>query len=152
LLASRVNFFNPVYYARLDPFARREAIRSFSSLLGMVGAVLALAKMGGASVGLDPRSADFAKIRIGNTRLDILGGFQQPFRLLSQLFSGTIISSTTGKKINLASSKFGATTYMDVLQRFFRSKLAPPPSVAWDVLDQKDFTGNKVTWWRELYQ
>jgi len=150
LLASRINFFNPMYYARLDPFARREAIRSFASLMTMVGGVLYLAHLGGAKVGLDPRNADFGKIRIGDTRIDILGGFQQPFRLMSQLISGTIVSSSTGEKLNLASGKYGAMTRMDVLQRFFRSKLAPPPSAFWDVMDQRDFVGNPIDWKNEI--
>lgn len=150
LLASRINLFNPAYYTRLDPFARREAIRAFASMMGALSGVLYLAHMGGADVGLDPRSADFAKIKLGNTRIDILGGFQQPIRLLSQLFTGTIISSTTGDKINLASGKYGATTRMDVLQRFFRSKTAPFPSVFWDLMEGKNFIGDPITWQNEF--
>jgi hypothetical protein len=78
LLWSRLNFMNPVYYARLDPFARKEALKAAVGLVGTIGTVLALMRAGGIRVSGDPRNADWAKIRLGNTRIDILGGFQQP--------------------------------------------------------------------------
>ena len=151
LLASRVNMLNPLYYAKLDPFARREALRNIAALGGTALTVLSLAKMAGAKVNDDPRNADFGKIKIGNTRLDILGGFQQPIRLGAQLYTGTIISSTTGKKIALAGG-FAHTSRYDVVMRFLQSKASPVPSVVVDLLKGQTFGGQKITAQNEIVQ
>lgn len=88
----------------------------------------------------DPRNADFGKIRIGNTRVDLAGGFQQPLRLLAQLGSGEIVSSTSGKLEHLSGGGFG-TSRLDVLQQFARGKLAPIPSLGADLLSGSQFAG-----------
>lgn len=146
LLASRVNFLNPVYYAKLDPFARREALKAARNLVGTVGTVLTLAKLGGADVNTDPRNADFAKMKFGNTRIDVLGGFQQPVRLLAQLFSGKIVSSTTGKTLNLGPQGPGKLSRKDIVQRFLEQKLSPSPSLINDWFKGTDFADKPFSW------
>jgi hypothetical protein len=79
----------PAYYMRMEPFARKQALRAATRLAGTLSTVLLFAHLAGATVVADPRNADFGKIRIGDTRLDIAGGFTQPIRLVSQLTSGT---------------------------------------------------------------
>lgn len=146
LLWSRLNFLNPVYYARLDPFARKEALKAARNLVVVLGTTLYLSKLAGADVNTDPRNADFAKMKFGNTRFDVLGGFQQPVRLLSQLFSGKVISSTTGKTLSLGPQGPGKLSRKDIAQRFVESKLAPVPSFINDVAKGTDFTGQPLHW------
>lgn len=153
LLASRLNFLNPFYYARLDPFARKEALRSAIQLAGTLSTLLALAsRVPGVKVETDPRNPDWGKIKLGNTRIDLAGGFQQPLRLLAQLATGVAVSSTTGKKLNLTSSGFGEPTRLDLFLRFFEGKESPIASFVTDYMRNSDQGGKKFEWTPEVAQ
>jgi hypothetical protein len=135
LVASRINFLNLAYYMSLSPPARRDALESFASLLGMVGFILGTAKLGGAAVELDPRSSDFAKIRLGNTRIDLLGGFQQPVRYAAQFIVAEQKYPTTGE--------LAPKSRLGTAGKFGWSKLAPIPSFAIEAMHGQTFVGQK---------
>jgi hypothetical protein len=142
LAASRFNMVaNPFWYARLPKGVRKEAARTMVHLGAAAASVLGVAYLFGARVGQDPRSADFAKMRIGDTRVDILGGFQQYVKLASQLGSGTVVSSTTGEPIALEGG-FGGLSKRDIVQRFGEGKLNPAVSFFNDMLKGEDFEGH----------
>jgi hypothetical protein len=151
LLASRVDLiFSPLTYARTDPFVRKQAIRSMFQLAGAASTLLALAsQIPGVKVVTDPRNPDWGKIKKGNTRIDIGGGFQQPLRLFAQVASGTAISSTTGRKLNLTANGFGQPTRLDLITRFFEGKESPLASVATDWARNSNQVGQKFTWGSE---
>lgn len=146
LMASRLSTLNPLYYAKLSLFARKEAVKSLLAVGTIATTVLSLAKMAGAQVETDPRSADFAKIKIGNTRYDILGGYQQYIRLGAVLASGQT-KSQSGKLRSLyygnETKKKGPydPTIKSVVQKFFENKLAPIPHVANDFASGQDAVG-----------
>lgn len=127
LIASRINMLNPGYYARLDPFTRRRAIESMVAYSAAVTTVLTLTAMAGADVETDPRSADFAKVRVGNTRWDIFGGFQQYIRAAAR------IAQPPGR-----SNRLGE------IGRFGETKLSPALSFTVDMLRGRTMIGEKV--------
>jgi len=143
LMASRLSLMNPQYYAKLDPFVRKEALKSLFAFVGTGMTVLGLAKMGGAEIGVDPRSADFGKIKIRNTRYDIWGGFQQYIRAGAQLVTGEMVSSTTGVKTNVGEG-YKPITRLDLMQRFIEGKLAPVTAFVRDLLKGRSFIGKTL--------
>src|SRR5690606_16829371 len=94
LISSRVQLLNPAYYMSLPAPLRVEALKDLAAFGGVASTVLGLAKASGAEVETDPRSTNFAKIKVGDTRYDILGGFQQYLRLASVIATN---STKTGK-------------------------------------------------------
>ena len=150
LMASRLNLIlNPKFYADLDPFARKQALRGMGQLMGAVTLTLWLGKMNGADVSLDPRSSDFGKLRFGDTRIDVMGGMQQYMVLVSRLAKGEMVSSSTGELIPLESG-FAKTNRDDILLRFGEQKMAPVPSFGWGYLKGENFEGNKFELSKEL--
>jgi hypothetical protein len=145
LWKSRLDTLNPVYYARLDPLARKLALQSAASFTSIVTTVLGVAAAAGAEVQMDPRSADFAKIKVGNTRYDILGGLQQNMRVITQLVTGEKINSTTGEIQTLGPDRgFGKPSRLDLLYQFIENKENPVISFATKMLRGTDPAGNPI--------
>lgn len=156
LMASRINILglNPTYYAKLPPQIRKEAFKSLAIFIGAGVTIMTLLSLAFGcdeedddnsncvSVEIDPRSSDFGKIRVGRTRWDIWGGFQQYVRIVSQFLSGEkkslsgTISDLDGKGIR--------KDRVEQVGSFFRGKLAPVPSLAFDLISGEDVLGRKV--------
>jgi len=142
LMASRLQMMNPAYYIKLDKFARVEALKQLVSTAGAGLTILGLAKMAGVEVGTDIRSADFGKIKIGNTRFDIGGGFLQYLRLAGQLWTGKVVSSTTGKVSTLGEG-YKPRTRLDILMSAIQYKEAPIFSFATSLLKGQEAFGGE---------
>lgn len=152
LMASRLTLLNPVYYIRQDPFVRKEALKTLLTYGATASTILGLTSLiPGVTVGTDPRSADFGKIKIGNTRIDIGGGFQQYIRMAAQLISGEYVSTTTGKEYKLGEG-YKPTTRYDILLRQIESKEAPIFSFITSILRQQDYAGQPISVQKELLE
>lgn len=149
LLASRFQVLNPNYYRRLykqDKWVAAQALRATGQTVASISAMVYLASMiPGAKVGLNPRSSDFGKVRIGNTRVDFAGGFGPLVVLYSRLGLQETMSSTTGKVRKIDSGKFGDPTTWDTLWRFAQTKLSPTTALLVNVKSGHDLIGNPVT-------
>lgn len=150
LIAARLYMLSPHIYMKKDPILRKEAWKSLLSISALALTTAGLAKYGlGMDVEDDPRSADFMKPKVGNTRYDFLGGFQQYIRLGAQLITGET-KNAKGKMKSLTSGDFGQPTRRDVAVQFGLNKLAPIPAFISDWLEGKDATGKKFKMTDEL--
>lgn len=146
LWAAKLNSLNPMWYGRIykaNPEAGKLALQTQATFLATAGAVLSLAGAAGATIEWNPQSADFAKIKVGNTRYDILGGLQQNIRLIAQEATGKKINSQTGQQETLGDG-FGKATRKDILYEAFQNKENPLLSLATTLLEGHDQVGNPV--------
>jgi hypothetical protein len=144
LAASRIRILSPTTYLnpKTTPFVRKEALKTLLSFSAIMTTVLSLAKLAGADVETDLTSADAGKIKVKNTRYDILGGLQQYVRLAAQMFTGKITSSTTGVKMTLGEG-YKPMTRGDILRRFIESKQAPVMTFINGILNGTNPLGEK---------
>ncbi len=143
LWASRLQPLNPAFWKRIGPAGRKEALQSLGSFAAVAGVVLGAAAANGADVETDPRSSDFLKIKVGDTRYDILGGFQQNLVFGARQLSGTSKSSSSGK-ITKYGEGFGAPTRLSAAADLVRNKANPVIGSAANILEGKDKAGNKI--------
>jgi hypothetical protein len=140
LLASRMQMLNPKNYIFGNDFVRRQylraGLRTFGALTTILGAIKLFVP--GADVGTDWRSSDFGKIRLGDTRIDLGGGFNQLFHLMGMIESGQKVSTSSGRVSSLTSNRFGQATRADAFINFLSGKLAPVPSMVNDWAKNKD--------------
>lgn len=149
LLASRLQLMNPQFYMKLQPAARKRALESLVAYVAGTATILGAAKLAGAEVGTDMTNSDFAKIKVGNTRVDVMGGFQQPLVLLARLLTNKVTSSTTGKTMTLGEG-YKAMTRFDMIQRFFESKEAPIVSFITSAIKGQDTIGKPFNFSSEV--
>jgi len=162
LIQSRFNMLNPVFYARLEKPVRMRALAEMGKMgtvMTAVGYLLTLIPgMFGdeeekVDVELDPRSTDFLKIKVDNTRFDIGGGFNQylTFGARTALWAGNAVFGTAMPEEKTTSGnykKYGGDgkfdkDYADEIYRFFRNKLAPNASYVVDAWHGSDSIGQE---------
>jgi hypothetical protein len=97
------------------------------------------------AVDLDPRSSDFGKIKVGDTRFDMSGGMASLLTFAARLATMKSKSTTTHRVTELNSGKFGSKTGLDVVHDYFENKLSPAASIIRDYLKGQDREGNKPT-------
>lgn len=87
-----------LYLGLTNPLMRREVARDLAAFFTMNLSLSSLAQISGvADVELDPRSTDFGRMRIGDTRIDTWAGFQPDIRMLAQLATGAGKSTVSGE-------------------------------------------------------
>jgi hypothetical protein len=97
------------------------------------------------AVELDPRSSDFGKIKVGDTRFDMSGGMASLLTFAARLATMKSKSTTTHVVSELNSGRFGGKTGLDVVHDFFENKLSPAASIIRDYLKGQDRQGSEPT-------
>lgn len=147
LFASRVNlltqWMRPSTYTTLNPVVRAEYMKNFISMGAIALTVAGLAKLAGAELSTDPKSSDFMKVKVGNTRYGTLGSFDPMIVLAARLVANAKTNSH-GQTQQLGKGYRAEDAY-DVLTRFVRTKFAPIPGTAVDLRTGKNVVGQPVT-------
>lgn len=86
LMAARLKMMDPRLYLMGAPQVRKEALKSLFAIAAAGNTITQLGAMAGGTVSNDPASSDFGKLKIGNTRIDPYGGFQQYVVAANRLF------------------------------------------------------------------
>lgn len=144
---AKLHLMNPLEYIKLEAPARKLLMREQVATLAQGIMFLNLMKLSGAKVETDPRSADFAKARVGDTRIDMFGGFQQNAVFLTRLAYGIAgkpaVKSASGKIYKLDGKQFPFSTPLELTARFLRGKASPQMSIVVDALAGRDMLGNE---------
>lgn len=133
-------------------FVRKQAAINLVKIIAGTAGVLTVANaVAPGSVEKDPRSSDFGKIKVGNTRFDVTGGQGSLITLAARLISNSTKSTTSGKvtplnqKDKKGNPAYGAQTKEDVIVNFIEGKFSPLLGVVRDLAKGQDFSGNKMT-------
>jgi len=129
--AARFQYLNPTQYVTMAPAARMEALKAQLGHVGAVGAALGLAAAGGAQVSTDPTNADFGKVKVGDTRYEVTGGYAPTMRLLIRSLGELMDEKLTQEE------KLKRVTRLSF--QYTRNVAAPVPGLALDQL-APDFT------------
>jgi hypothetical protein len=151
LVASRIQILAGTPLWGGNNATRKLIAKEYGKYLIGVGTLLALLKLGfdddEVSIDTDMRSSDFLKLRIGNTRIDVLSGLTQPVVVLKKTISGERKSTTTGVITRLRGENvpFGGQNVWDVLSDYERYKFAPIFGAVVNLLVGKDPVGGPST-------
>ena len=128
---------SPRHLFSSSKYVRAQAWKDAATFVGGFGSILVLGQeLGLWHVEVDPRSSDFAKLRVGNVRIDPWGGYQPFVRYFAQVITNSGIENDTGQPYKL--DPLAATT------RFLRGKASPLASMVADFKTGKTYVGDKV--------
>lgn len=119
-----------------SPLVRRQAQKDLLKVAGTATLLLGLlAAHPDITVETDPKSTDFGRIRYGNTRVDILAGYQPWIRFISQM--------VTGKQQRVSGSETKINRLWTALQ-FGRGKASPAAAALLDLMWGRTYTGEEI--------
>lgn len=138
-------FTSPVRYAMQPDRIRFEQVKNLIKTAGVMVTGLSLLSLHDeVEVNFDPRSTDFGRVKIGNTRLTVGGRLTQFLRIPAQLATGEIKTSTGGT-VYLDGKAFPYTTRGDRILRELRGKASPSAGLVVDFLTGSKFLGDPLS-------
>lgn len=141
-VASRFEYAMGQPLLRLEGSAKVRAIvaQEYARTIGAVGMIIYLAQASGAEVNTDPDASDFLKIKLGDTRIDVLAGLQQAMVFLHRLGAQRYVSAK-GNETDMREGGYGKMDTEKVAARFGRSKASPTIGTAISLQTGKDYLG-----------
>lgn len=132
--------------AELTSPAQLKAAKNLVKIIAGTAAILETAHaLKPNSVDFDPRSSNFGKIKIGDTRFEVTGGMDSIITLAARIATNRTKSSSTGAITKLNSGQYGALTEKDIVSQFLENKASPVGGVLLDKLNGKTPQGTKPT-------
>jgi len=122
----------------------RVAAKQYGRYLIGSFAVWLLGAMTGMLGSKDPRSSDFLKLKVGNTRIDPFAGLTQYITFAARIVTGETVPSHGEPRptpLRGPDVKFGKREMSDVIFDFINSKLSPIASLASEAVRDKEFGG-----------
>jgi hypothetical protein len=105
------------------------------------------------NIEMNPLSTEYLKIRWGEVILDPAAGVGQVFTIAARtLFGASKASTGEINPLRGEGVKFAGQTLSETYWRFFRTKLAPLPGAALNVVFGEDVVGNKTSFGKELLE
>lgn len=147
-------FGHPVWYgafSRTVPMKGTGRVRwllakEYAHFLSKLLALIGVGVLMGGDVEDDPRSADFGKIRFGDTRVDPGAGLLQPAVFLSKMATRQEVTTSSRVESLTADNKSHmANTIPSTIGRFVQSKVAPGLGQLVNIWYGANFVGEKVT-------
>jgi hypothetical protein len=153
-LKANFHFITSGGYHKLDPTIRATYAKSLAKTVAGTAFILATVEhYHPGSVELDPRSSNFGKVKIGDTRFDVTGGMSSMLTLAARLvptphngkWSNYYKSSSTNQITDLRNPGPTGANGWDVLVNFATGKASPVASTLINVLSGQTFVGGKPT-------
>lgn len=113
----------------------QEMLRNTGAFIGLGIGVLGAAKLAGLELESNPRSSEFGRIKIGNTKFDMWAGYQPLVRYAAQIFTGERKTGTGGTQ---------DADRLDTFTRLVRSKESPIAGLIHDFYAGQTFTGDEI--------
>ncbi len=119
-----------------SPYVRKEAAKMLATFMGTGATIVGLLQFTDDSkVELDPRSSDFGKIKVGDTRLDIWTGYVQYAKFLGQVLTAQRKSSF---------GNLNPAERLEIIERMIQSKLSPAAGFLIDLLKGENYMGEEL--------
>lgn len=139
--------FGKGFIADLPPALRKEAAKSYASIIGQYGIAAGAATLAGMTIEDNPLSSDFGKIRDGNTRVDMGAGLAQYITAGARAVMRESKSIKSGETRDL--TKRGDTP-LDSDLKFLFNKLSPTMSLIIDQQRGTNAVGEEFTWGKAI--
>jgi hypothetical protein len=156
-ITATLSLTNPFYYAHLwitSPTVAKRATLKMATFLTLATTITLVTKALREDDEEDenpdvfnPLSADFMKLRIGNTRINLLGGLDQNLVFYARFITNNYKSSGSSKTKKLGENKYVPTRW-DLGEKFFTNKFAPTSGVVYRKLSEGK--GRMFDWESEL--